>query len=792
TFFGWEGYCLEKDNSMQLFGSKEPDDQPCLTWYPVDQLKGSTDIFAKNLQAGYAEGDTYYCAEPGVSYDIGVSSEIACGEWTGFLATCNQDWGDFIEAIETADDHKCLRNVYCPDGFFAVMTGCEGLSTSTGNESDQLCTQGFGHDHDCPFLCVPKLAYLPSDHPEYPNGECYPNAEAFGGIDASERYYSSGQMEDIGEFFWNSYSGVDTFIVKAEKFEKWRALFQECKVSGISSQTLLDYIHPHKNIEIWPKNSRSDDVEYRDLKFDFQPYLSCESVVQVAQGSEHAAWTNRTWQDRDPKWSIPTNPAELAYSVDTMQFPFGRATDITIHDQDFDASPLEVVMCQNTQNRTILPSADGISCAGGVGFFDLGFNLPPHRLNGEDARVYMNVVMNYPGDLPWIPVEDWCATNQPDDPECDVSSSRLSCDRYAGPEECNVGVGCEVVTSTGGSCTDDIDCETIFGFGCVNEVCTRTRKECTRGPFKGWGCENVADCQLAQCIYLGENSCGTGNDTNLCAEIHECVILEPGELEGLSAVKAEGEGPDSAIQRLQQIFAKSIKLYEFNDGFKTLNSGVGGAISFVVPGTEDNGRATMTPLADLFNHVNSVQEIGRTHLGTHEESESTEWDWDITNTSTVPAPEIISVGDCVGIQCYEGTKNAFSINGLDQGLITGEGTKKITVSFFMHADKNQMPIRNVIVDWGNDRNFEGDKDWPKGSQFGSTTDNNYYTNHRGLNPDGESYCDLNDEWGMTNKSCEKSYRSVSNDYSCTRNMISKMQEFHRDCEVDEVTGHLIN
>ncbi|KKW32215.1 MAG: hypothetical protein UY77_C0031G0001, partial [Candidatus Uhrbacteria bacterium GW2011_GWA2_53_10] len=54
TVLGWPGYCLEYDSSILLYGSKT--DEACLTWLPVDQLKDSTDLYGKFLEAGGVAG----------------------------------------------------------------------------------------------------------------------------------------------------------------------------------------------------------------------------------------------------------------------------------------------------------------------------------------------------------------------------------------------------------------------------------------------------------------------------------------------------------------------------------------------------------------------------------------------------------------------------------------------------------------------------------------------------------------------------------------------------------------
>ncbi|MDO8626656.1 MAG: hypothetical protein Q7K39_04390 [Candidatus Magasanikbacteria bacterium] len=55
---GWSGYCLEPDISRPLNGL--PSEHPCLTWWPVDTLNGAADVNNQHTDAGY-QGAPLYC-----------------------------------------------------------------------------------------------------------------------------------------------------------------------------------------------------------------------------------------------------------------------------------------------------------------------------------------------------------------------------------------------------------------------------------------------------------------------------------------------------------------------------------------------------------------------------------------------------------------------------------------------------------------------------------------------------------------------------------------------------------
>jgi len=65
-YSGWGGYCLEFDLSMTK--NNNPDEHPCLTWYPTQNMAGLMDMYNQYVDAGfnpesynYLKGGPYYC-----------------------------------------------------------------------------------------------------------------------------------------------------------------------------------------------------------------------------------------------------------------------------------------------------------------------------------------------------------------------------------------------------------------------------------------------------------------------------------------------------------------------------------------------------------------------------------------------------------------------------------------------------------------------------------------------------------------------------------------------------------
>ncbi len=106
----------------------------------------------------------------------------------------------------------------------------------------------------------------------------------------------------------------------------------------------------------------------------------------------------------------------------------------------------------------------------------------------------------------------------------------------------------------------------------------------------------------------------------------------------------------------------------------------------------------------------------------------------VASTSTAPDPLVYDISDTVGHppivravgscntqnQCLEGAEGQISVNGVEDGNVTGgNGFKQATLRFFGYAQNDQMPIRNVIVDWGDGTNMSGNNP------------DSAYKNHRG-------------------------------------------------------------
>ncbi|TSC96177.1 MAG: Uncharacterized protein Athens101410_107 [Parcubacteria group bacterium Athens1014_10] len=131
--------------------------------------------------------------------------------------------------------------------------------------------------------------------------------------------------------------------------------------------------------------------------------------------------------------------------------------------------------------------------------------------------------------------------------------------------------------------------------------------------------------------------------------------------------------------------------------------------------------------------------------------------WDVTFTASnasrapqISALKIRSVGvlDCdpSSGKCYQDANYRMTINNQNSGDILARGRIRTSLKFFSLVDKDQMPIRNIIINWGD------------GSASGPFP--GFYKNHLAI---GE--CDSRD-FGHTPEACLEGYFNYYHSYRC--------------------------
>ncbi|MBU4369402.1 MAG: carbohydrate binding domain-containing protein [Nanoarchaeota archaeon] len=129
------------------------------------------------------------------------------------------------------------------------------------------------------------------------------------------------------------------------------------------------------------------------------------------------------------------------------------------------------------------------------------------------------------------------------------------------------------------------------------------------------------------------------------------------------------------------------------------------------------------------------------------------WDETESESSTDNAPTIASVDMSTCDEndiCGTAGLNEITINGMNDTEITKSKSYPVSLKFFVWADKNQMPIRNITIDW------IGDESDPAKIKLYDVILKNYKPSC-GISPD---------DFGDSAGACTKKYLSFTYIYSC--------------------------
>jgi len=435
------------------------------------------------------------------------------------------------------------------------------------------------------------------------------------------------------------------------------------------------------------------------------------------------------------------------------------ATDYQSILLDTDPAPHSIVMCRMSDGGSTLPSVDVSLCTTITSTI------------GEDARAFMDVEVGVDSDV----LDDYCYN---DDCDCqvgtdDYSDSLCNWDDSAGSAiECTGSGMCVNDTSVECSYTDEDDDGNDDGCEAegVTGVCTTGL--CSAGPSDGNPCSSAFDCFPNYC-HANFNSDG--------------LTRASCQLNGDSPAYTLSSGSASdAIAVLSEIFGRIYGIVAFVD------DGYGGVSS-----------SSLWPRASDYEDVQfgSFEHYSWNDNYKDIKDGYADWIWDsraLRDNAEKYVPQVRSIGECEGSVCYEGDEGKFTVNEMDSGDIEGEGSKRASLSFFTYADSEQMPIRRIVVDWGDDFTaLTGSMPWPTGSQSGSTAVDNFYKNQRGLSgifdtEECSSDPDIAGEFGKYSSACSTSYIAFTHDYTCTVGQLEALSTAgDRACEFNE-DGRLLN
>ncbi len=483
--------------------------------------------------------------------------------------------------------------------------------------------------------------------------------------------------------------------------------------------------------------------------------MGCETFANIDPLTS-VAWTERMWDSQNNlhPFTIQTgvSPFEqgiVAYTASSTLTPFARSVDqLSVSSRN---PPLVTTpWCGNLASgdlEAFMPNVD-LSCSAspfGVSFGDLG----PHPKNNDgsfvsEARPYsvwqlttksQPVVDAYcMGEQVHKPCGSWRDCNMVNgkpDPNgtdrCIVDYDPLHCKIGHGVGGSVNGRGCDNYYQYAtdqfnpdwkdsnfylGYCKDTtvevpLKCQnpaTSNDPDCATDVLQQAEACTDPNTGKDIGCvyKNTA-VYSASLTDIGNNFVNNAGvcsvDNSQCTTQQSCAVKS--NCVGGYCIEDENGGKG----RLQELFAR------VTTGFKwTTSSNAYGAATFSLP-------AGSKPTRNAFP-VWDVTELG-----------------DVQNSNVISnsekganPPQVLSIGKCQSDgNCAEGLAGvSVQISGsnaqYNNGVVVLNGVSKgIYANFFAFADKNHMPLKQIIVDWndGNLTNTQGSFRNQRGAQYGS-------------------------------------------------------------------------
>lgn len=369
---GLEGYCLERDTGINVNGNRDEDHRACVSWLPVDQLSGATDLYAKYINAGFFE-DTYMCMRTAPYVTVGMSSHtnsvggIACVETDGL------GMSSFQEAYDDSLP-QCSVRVECPDGYAAILGAAEYDNNTAANGSlADACSDSSGGSNDCPYVCVPEDASRLNDDGTFTSCTLS-DGYTFDGADRS--WVDIDEATDGTTVYWASlYDDTDDdgeYEEVNRAFDAAVEEFADCYAYGVAYDDDLQDVVAGQGCASNPDDCADADgdgfryLDFEDVGFDaadhMTPYAACTAFAEVASTDESYAWTDRVYQE-STAYALETATEVTQYVTGTGPNVFGAAAYSPAEASEY-GPPLMVAQCWNeTSEDLVTPDADGFLCS---------------------------------------------------------------------------------------------------------------------------------------------------------------------------------------------------------------------------------------------------------------------------------------------------------------------------------------------------------------------------------------------------------------------------------------------
>ncbi|TAK05321.1 hypothetical protein EPO33_05145 [Patescibacteria group bacterium] len=828
---GLNGYCLERDLGFAINGRQEHSfadpARACITWLPVDRLSGAVDVYNNYPNAGFNIENAAFCAVPEAykrvrpfsrGIDTGDATVTIDGEGYPFGWGCFESTNSPVQGtsypFRRASGGSPQINIANSGGGNIPEYACpteEGFTVMSMNEHTDAGPFGcsgadWASDDDYQFLCVPRNSRHMADPLQRP---CLPptggvrleryNLDAGRNMTEAEiRSLNGGYAEVWGIRGW--LNSADNNLPRPD---------------GITQTDGTDPVHTDSAMFHYADCVATDTVVPDGPGSPGTPFLGCEAAVRVATSGrpgENKVMTGRIGNGRvvppGSPFTVATDVASLQYTWAAEPEPFGRviSTDVDLHTASSpDFTPVEINTCVNG-------GADGYFLSNASNACETG--SPVTNIHSE-TRSYAEINASRSG------AGTSCTPGRSGDLDCSerAVAGSLTCSKVSGSNlGCFVGCNdadrddafcadgsadgngtgqnlgrCDRIVGGSTFCTNSLAGDWVDNEGaCESDANRQIVGTCRNaGPKDGSQCTDQYDCTHLRCESLGPESGGGGYCTGggggaaICdISNHYCrsYASDGGTVPTLSRV----------TDRLKQLFARVYGALLYSP------QNVQAVCDAATRRCNNNPLRTCTPgiagdeeckLPD-YTPVRAGQTLAGANVDAAGDLQYNTGDlvYDISNTIGAP-PVVRSVGDCnTQNQCLEGPEGQVSVNGVDDGQVKGgNGNKNITLRFFAYAQNDQMPLRNITVDWGDGTN-------PSGNNPGSS-----YKNRRGYEyqrvprPDGTealeltSLCD-GDTFGTSPDACDAiAPLAFNHAYICNRDATARCFDGTNDC-VEIVDG----
>ncbi len=653
---GWRGFCLEDDLSRII--NADPDQHPCLTWLPVDYLKGAADINNQHAEAGYVPppvGGRYYCLEgnagggalpfPPSAYPQNhylnesrnpyLTSNSGCGNDTYCRSHDENNGGQF--RTQTFDVGNSTINLVQTDIEKIIFTVANGANVHGGGENaDPLRNTVFELWPNDPSTGVPQAQYTVE-----PKGSNKPGHAATGKYLGKDNefiliYGSATKNGDEKNFLVDDQGNVCNPAINENKgcnafsgnVFKPRGLTTKAGQTNLDTEGIWDP-------RAYPNSAKED---------------STDSICPTGSGSDG------NWHAIRIKFDSKKTKKFIGYDI-------AYCDNSDLHgDIEYQMTFKLREWCRGIADATISYTDDFIRTVPWTNRLWVG-NTPPYQITNLYTRA--------------TPVAPFGSLGSNDTP----AASPIFLSPFSVTKECQ---------KIGGN--------TACSYAPSISTLEKAPQFVPGAPFS--------------CLFPdGSHAPG-------------CTQSDEQGKEANSLATGVAPGGKKASDLLGTIFASVRNVFDFD------------AIKGYQPG----------------NNYPSKTEFGDFGKGAFAQN--------------LPKPPLVfPVGSCLGDKCFENnSKQGITVNGQVNGDVRFySNTASVILKFFAFADANQMPLRQLKVDWGD--NYTGDF-------------SGIYRNHRGF---ATSVCQLDPQSNEGLKRCQS---TQLNDLACGADGDCQKQNPNSKCSQD--------